>query len=67
MRASQELNYLYHTHPLLREIEDRDIALAAVQRKLAAAEGKIEQLRESNRRLNAARRAAVQEASRGKI
>lgn len=65
MRASPELYYLYPDNPLLPEIQARDIALATAQRKLAAAQGQIDHLRESNQRLNTARR-ALQEAARGK-
>jgi len=45
MRHTQELNYLYHKHPLLIQIEERDIALAQATRKLAAADALIATLR----------------------
>jgi len=57
MRHTQELNYLYHKHPLLIQIEERDIALAQATRKLAAADALIATLRKRVERHNNDRRA----------
>jgi len=57
MRHTQELNYLYHKHPLLIQIEELDIALAQATRKLAAANALIATLQKRIERHNNDRRA----------
>lgn len=54
MRPLSHLSYLYHQHPLLTEIQEREIALAQANRKLAAAEAKIDRLQTTHKRILAA-------------
>jgi hypothetical protein len=50
MRDLAELTFLYPDSPLLVEIQDREIAIAQLTRKLAAADDRVQRLTAALRR-----------------